>query len=143
MNPTCEKYVLPEDRSLVLFDGDCLLCNHSVRFIFERDADERFFFAPLQSALGGQLLEEHGLEPDQLSTMVLIENDAAHTQSDAALRIARRLTIPWRWLAVFYFVPRFIRDRVYRFVADNRYRLFGKSTACEIPSAELRERILG
>lgn len=142
MSQTLEKYELAADKSLVLFDGDCLLCSHSVRFIFERDSGKRFLFAPLQSSVGRQFLEEHGLPIDELNTMVLIDGGEAHQQSDAALRIAGRLSFPWNWLSMFRVLPRLIRDRLYRLVAANRYRWFGKSEACEIPPAELRDRIL-
>lgn len=134
---------LPENRALILFDGDCLLCNHSVRFIHHRDNKGRFLFAPLQSSVGKQILEREGLSTTNLSTMVLVEGDAVFTQSDAACQIARHLTWPWRWLSVFRIAPRFLRDGVYQLIANNRVRWFGKAETCEIPNAELRERILG
>lgn len=77
-----------EPRRVVLFDGECNLCNGSVRFIIDRDPHDRYKFAPLQSAAGRTLMRAHDLDADQLGSVVLIENGAAHTKSDAALRIA-------------------------------------------------------
>ena len=127
---------------IVLFDGVCDLCDASVRFVLHRDPGAYFRFASLQSATGRQLLGEHGLPPDQASSVVLIEDGRVHLRSDAALRIARRLAGPWAWLWALRFVPRIIRDGVYALIAANRYRWFGKHDLCEIPALEFRDRFL-
>ena len=78
-------------------------------------------------------------DPD---TIVLVEDGQLYTHSTAALKIARHLRWPWSWSVVFIIVPRFVRDAVYRWVARNRYRWFGKSDACRVPTPELRARFL-
>lgn len=127
---------------IVLFDGVCNFCDASVRFVLDRDPGGYFRFASLQSEVGRRLLAEHGLPVDELASVVLIEEGRAHTRSDAALRIARRLRGAWRLLGVFRVVPRSLRDAVYDRVAANRYRWFGKRELCEIPSPEVRARFL-
>ncbi len=129
-----------EDYPIVLFDGVCHLCDRGVRFILKRDHDARFHFAPLQSALGKELLEKHGLPPDSLDGIVLMERGTAHTQSSAALRIAGQLTFPWRTGILFLAVPKLLRDAVYGVVARNRYRWFGKRDACMIPDPRWKDR---
>ncbi len=62
--------------------------------------------------------------------------------SDAVLAIWRGLGWPWRALGVFGLVPRGLRDGAYRWVARNRYRLFGRRETCWVPSPEQRERLL-
>ncbi len=74
--------------------------------------------------------------------MVLIEGGAGYTESTAALLIARHLPAPWSWLSVLRIVPRPVRDAVYRLVARNRYRWFGRQEACMVPTAELAKRFL-
>lgn len=131
-----------EDRSIILFDEVCNLCNASVRFIINRDRTKRFHFASRQSAVGCDLLARHGLAPDQNDTIVLIESDRAHVRSSAALRIARRLRCPWCVLFGFIVVPRFIRDRIYDWLAANRYRWFGKTDRCTALTDDTRNRFL-
>ncbi|HEX2190955.1 MAG TPA: thiol-disulfide oxidoreductase DCC family protein [Longimicrobiaceae bacterium] len=130
------------DPSVVLFDGVCNLCNASVQFILRRDPAGRFRFASLQSDAGRELLLRHGLDPDDLFSVVLVEGGRAYTRSDAALRVARGLGGGWRLLAALHVVPRPVRDGVYGLVAARRYRWFGKRDACMLPTPDLRERFL-
>lgn len=128
--------------AVLLFDGVCNLCNGSVNFIIDRDPAAYFKFAPLQSASGRALLEKHHLPSDRMDTLVLVEDDHAYVRSTAALRIARRLVSPWPLLALFLIVPRFLRDLAYKLIAANRYRWFGKSESCRLPTPALRSRFL-
>lgn len=127
---------------IVLFDGVCNLCSGSVQFILKRDPKGTFRFASLQSDAGRRLMLEHGLDPDALSSVVVIEDGRAYQESSAALRIARHLPGAWKLLRVFTVVPRSLRDAVYRWIARNRYRWFGKTEACWLPTPELRARFL-
>ena len=128
--------------AVVLFDGVCNFCNASVRFIARRDARGYFHFAPLESDAGQQLLSEWGLNGTAIDSVVLVEGGRASVKSTAALRIARRLSGLWPLVVVFLIVPRFLRDAVYDVIARNRYRWFGRSEQCMVPSAELRARFL-
>ncbi len=126
----------------MLFDGVCNLCNGSVLFVIDRDPAGHFQFAPLQSDPGRQLLQRHGYAGADLSSIVLVDGGRLYTRSTAALRIARRLTWPWRLLHALIVVPRPVRDAVYGLIARNRYRWFGREEACRIPTPELRHRFL-
>jgi len=128
---------------VVLFDGVCNLCNGSVQFILKRDPQGRFRFASLQSEPGRRLMTEHGLDPDALSSVVVVEEGRVWKESSAALRIARHLPGAWKLLRVFTLVPRPLRDAAYRLIARNRYRWFGKMEACWLPTPELKGRFLG
>jgi len=140
--------------SLVLFDGKCNLCNGAVQFIIDHERSPELKFAPLQSDLASErLTEAMGAEATKAlvlgatgsgdpDTIVMIEDGKAYTHSTAALRIAGHLTAPWRWAFVFYVVPRFVRDVVYRWIARNRYRWFGKTESCRVPTPELRARFV-
>lgn len=135
--------VLPTpDHPIVLFDGVCNLCNASVNFIIDRDPGARFRFAALQSEIGARLAEGCGRNPDEMSTVVLIEDGRCYTRSTAALRILRRLEGPWSWLWAFRAVPRPLRDAVYHVISENRYLWFGKQDVCRMPTPELRLRFL-
>ncbi len=131
----------PNASPLVLFDGVCNVCNAAVNFIIDRDPDARFRFASLQSGRGRALCDSHGLAGD-VSTIVLIEDGAAYTESTAVLRIARRLGAAWPLLYVAIVLPRVLRDALYRYFAANRYRWFGKRETCRIPTPDIRRRFL-
>ncbi len=127
---------------LILFDGVCNLCAWSVRFIIEHDPRTVFRFAALQSDLGRQLMIQHGLDPEAMNSFVLIQNDKAHTESSAALHVARKLTWPWSWAYAFILLPKPFRDAVYRFISRHRYRWFGRADSCLMPTPELRARFV-
>lgn len=126
---------------LVLFDGVCNLCNGTVNFIIARDPNARFRFSSLQSAAARDVLENHRLESN-LDTIVLVEHGQVYTRSTAALRIVKQLSGLWPLLGLFLVVPSVLRDAVYVFVAKNRYRWFGKSESCSVPTPELAARFL-
>jgi predicted DCC family thiol-disulfide oxidoreductase YuxK len=132
---------LPCDH-LVLFDGVCNLCSGAVKFIIRRDPAAVFKFAAIQSPLGQRLYRAHDLDPAHPDSMVLLTHDGAWRKSDAAWRIAKKFTGVWRLLAWIKFFPKPLRDWGYDFVARRRYRWFGQSDICLVPTPELRARFL-
>ncbi len=127
---------------IILFDGVCHLCAWSVQFIIKRDPHSIFRFTSLQSDTGREITRQHGLDETALNSFILVENGHVWRESDAALRVCQHLPWPWHWLPVFLLIPRVLRDPVYRFIARNRYRWFGKSDTCMMPSPEMRGRFL-
>lgn len=135
-----------ENRGIILFDGHCHMCHGLVKFIIPRDPGGYFQFASLQSEVARRLLSEAGgvghhtgEAPD---SVFLIENNRIYSHSTAALRISRRLRGLWKVSYLFILVPRPLRDVVYRWIARNRYRFFGRSEHCMLPTPEQRERFL-
>ncbi len=127
--------------SIVMFDGVCNLCNGAVRFIIHYDPHARFLFTALQSEPGAEMQRGFNI-PEDVDSIILIEGEHVYTHSTAALRIARGLVGLWPLLYVLILVPRPIRDVVYRFIARNRYRWFGKKDVCMIPTPALKARFL-
>lgn len=129
--------------AILLFDGVCHMCHSAVQFILRHNATGDIYFASLQSELGQQLLSEHGYSSFDLQSMVYIEGGRLYTKSDAALRAGKKLSGGWRTLSILGFaVPRFLRDPIYSWIARNRYRWFGKSEQCLLPTPEVRARFL-
>jgi predicted DCC family thiol-disulfide oxidoreductase YuxK len=129
---------------VVLFDGVCNFCNASVNWLIDRDGVANLRFAALQSTAGQRLLARFGrsgLEADPES-VVLVEGGVLYDRSTALLRAVRHLPGPWSWLAALRLVPRPLRDAVYRWFAARRYRWFGKSDTCRVPTQEIRARFL-
>ena len=122
--------------AIVLFDGVCNLCNSSVNLILERDRNDYFRFGALQSDAGERLIEEFGIDRAETDSVILIEEGDVHVYSTAALRIARSLSGAWPLAYAFIVVPRFLRDAVYKIVARNRYKWFGKQDLCRVPTPE-------
>jgi predicted DCC family thiol-disulfide oxidoreductase YuxK len=130
------------DAAVILFDGVCNLCNASVNYVIDHDPTQRFRFASLQSEQGNALAAAHGIDANELASMVLIEHGRAYLRSTAALRVCRRLRGPAKLLWPLIAVPAFVRDPFYRFLARNRYRWFGERDACRLPTDADRERFL-
>ena len=127
--------------SVVLFDGVCNFCNGAVNFIIRHDDKKKFKFAPLQSDAGTELRTKYGIS-DDVDSIVLIENDRAYLHSTAGLRIWKGIGGIWSFAYVFIIVPAFVRDYLYKLFAKNRYRLFGRTEACMLPTPDVRERFL-
>lgn len=127
---------------LILFDGVCNLCTHSVQFVIQRDAKQQFRFASIQSDLGQKVLQQYGLSTTKINTVVLLNNNQIYTHSTAALHIAQHLGGLWQLASLALWIPAPLRDIVYTFVAQNRYRWFGKQESCWLPTPELKNRFL-
>lgn len=128
--------------AIILFDGVCNLCNGAVQFVIRRDPQGYFKFAALESESGRELRRRFGLAGEAIETMVVVEDERAYVESEAALRIARKLGGAWPLFGALRVIPRTWRDRAYRFLASHRYQWFGKRDACPVPTPDLRARFL-
>lgn len=127
--------------AIILYDGECNLCNKSVQFVIKRDKNGYFKFASRQSKIGQNLLEKHQV-PARLDSIILIENNTYYGESAAVLRICRHLDGIWKAFYILLAVPKPVRNFVYRIVAKNRKKWFGKSDSCLVPSSGIKERFL-
>lgn len=127
--------------AIILFDGECAFCEGSVKFIAQRDGGY-FRFGASQSPEAVAILASHGTSRAAARSIVLIEGGEMYLRSTASLRIARRLSAPWRWAGVLLWIPRPIRDGAYAVVAAIRIRLAGRANACEFPPPEIRGRLI-
>mgnify|MGYP000923038630 FL=1 len=127
---------------VVVFDGQCLLCNGWVQFLLRHDRSQRIRFASIQSAVGQQLLARAGLQVEGLQTLLVIDGERSWQHTAAILRVLHALGWPWRLAWVGWLVPAPLRDALYRWVARNRYRIWGRSATCMLPAPEHRARFL-
>lgn len=132
---------MSQSNPIILFDGVCNLCSTVVRWVIARDKRAVFRFASLQSDAGRAALAAAG-GPELPDSVVLIQSGRVLVSSDAAIGIAAGLGFPWSLARAGLVVPRGVRDVMYRWVARNRYRWFGKQETCMVPTAALRERFL-
>ena len=127
---------------LLLFDGECNLCNALVQFILRHDHQQRFRFAALQSATGQRVARELPAQERAADSLIYLRNGRLHTRSTAALLVARDLSGVWPLAYGLIVLPRFLRNAGYDLVARHRYRWFGKRDQCMVPTAELVDRFL-
>jgi predicted DCC family thiol-disulfide oxidoreductase YuxK len=128
---------------IILFDGVCNFCNASINFVIDRDSRNKFRFAALQSDTGRQLLGQYGVQDSSsLDSVVLIKNNKVYKKSAAALEIVKDLQGLWPALYLFRIFPSFLLDILYDVIARNRYKLFGRTDACRIPTPQLRQKFL-
>jgi predicted DCC family thiol-disulfide oxidoreductase YuxK len=135
---------------LVLYDGECGLCDRAVRFLLARDRRDRLRFASLQSGWARWALARRADgagAPPMREARPAAREDSMHVvaelgtqrerlllRSAAALHLCRVLGSPWSLLGIFRLVPPPLRDLLYRFVARNRRRWFAAPT-CPIGAA--------
>jgi len=129
------------DFIVVAFDGDCLMCSRSIRFLAEHDPRRRFRFVKLQSPRGQQMEKKAGT--GALNTALVEADGKVFSRSNAILRAMRELGTGWLILSVLgRCIPRPLRDWAYDFIAARRHTWFGKGDACSMPSEALRERLM-
>lgn len=138
---------MTDGRLLVLYDGVCGLCNMLVQFLVARDRADRLRFAPLQGDLARRILVRRQLDPDDLDTMVLVEEagevrERVFVKGRAALRALVELGGRWRLASALGVLPAFLLDAAYDLVALHRYRLFGKYESCLVPLPHVRTKFL-
>lgn len=130
-----------EPDGLILFDGVCVFCSRWVRFVIDRDPERRFRFVAIQSEPGRALAARFGINPDAPETNAVVWGGRIFFKSDAALTVlgALKATRPLGGLKV---APRWLRDPAYDLIARNRYRVFGRTETCMVPSADDRSRFI-
>lgn len=128
--------------SILIFDGECNLCNTWVKLVLRFDKKQRFKFCSLQSEIGRKLIGDKISLETLPVTVVLIENEKLYTHSTAALRVVQHLAFPVSMLVVFKIIPVKVRDGIYNWIARNRYKWFGKQQSCMVPEANIMHRFL-
>lgn len=117
----------------IVFDGYCKLCSGWAAFLQGRRIIPPFHFVPSQSERGRALLTTHGIDPDDPSTFLVMDRGRVMMQSDAALHVIGAAGGLWRVVVCAKVLPKSFRDAVYRFIARNRYRWFGRRATCYLP----------
>lgn len=130
------------DGEVIVFDGVCLLCSGWVRFLLRFDRKRRYRFAAMQSDSGRALLARNGLDPDDPVSFLLVTPARTWTDSDAIVRVLAGLGGAWRMAHALRLIPATLRDPLYRIIARNRYRWFGRRDTCLMPDASTRDRFL-
>lgn len=129
-------------KNVIIFDGVCKLCNNSVNFIIKRDHNNVFLFTAMQSEAAQDLIAKYNVKSVGFDTFLLIKNNECFYRTDAALEITKDLSGCWSLFRVFKLLPRSFRDYFYRLLARNRYRIFGKTDRCMVPTPDVISKFL-
>ena len=131
-----------DDRPIIIFDGQCVLCSWFARFVLRTDRDRRFRLLAAQSAIGRALYRHFGLDPFQYETYIVLDEGRAFFRSEASIRIFEGLGGPWRLALVGRALPLWARDGLYDFIARNRFRWFGTRQTCYLPDPSQADRFI-
>ncbi len=143
-NPNSMKLAqLPQNKKIILFDGECNLCDKSVQFILKRDDNDVFRFVSLQSDLGKSLLQELHLSSQNIDSIVLLLPTTSYLiKSKAVLQIAKTLGFPYTLLGIFNLFPSIVFDKLYDYIAQRRTQWFGVNQNCMLPTSSLKDKFL-
>ena len=130
------------NKSVILFDGYCNLCNSQVNSILRFDSKKIFYFSNLDSSFSKKVIKENKVESLEGKTIILYHNNKIIIKSNAAIKIAYLLGGFFKIFIIFKILPSFIRDGIYDVISRNRYRWFGKSDSCYIPQKEILDRFI-
>ena len=121
-----------DQKDIIIFDGECNLCNGVVGWLMKFAPKDLFQFVAFQSSFGHSLLIAYGFNTDRLDTVILIDENGVNTHSDGFIRIISKMP-KWKLVAsLLAFIPRMIRDYIYRTASKNRIKWFGQSKSCTI-----------
>ncbi len=127
---------------IVVFDANCLLCSGSVQFLLRHDNYRRLRFATIQSDAGRDLMERAGIDVVEPDSFILVDGQRIWIETGAVLRVVHALGWPWRLAWIAWLIPYPLRDAVYRGIARNRYRWFGRRDVCFLPNPEDADRFI-
>ncbi|EJM98832.1 DCC1-like thiol-disulfide oxidoreductase family protein [Phyllobacterium sp. YR531] len=133
----------PDDRPILIFDGNCILCSGFVNFLLRVDKRPHFRFLSAQSPLGSAIYRHYGLVSQDYDSNILLENGLVRIKSDGSLRVLELLGFPWSLAYAARIIPRAIRDWLYDLVARNRLKWFGVRSTCYLPDQHEADRFLG
>ena len=125
---------------ILFYDGDCALCSRSVKFVLGNEKSDAIRFCAMQSEKGKAVLAQMGFDTLQPGTVIFSDSGKTFTSYKAVARIATYLRFPFNILSFIRFVPAFIGNGVYYWIARNRRKYFGVNDRCMmvVPGAEKR-----
>jgi predicted DCC family thiol-disulfide oxidoreductase YuxK len=123
-----------------LYDGVCVLCSGAVGHVLKHERHSEMRFVAIQSDEGRALAVQHGIDPENPDSFLFIENGQAFAKSDGVLRLVAHVSGPARLILLGFALPKSVRDWLYDRVARNRYRIFGRASACLVPDDDIRHR---
>lgn len=132
-----------DDRPIIVFDGYCALCSGWANFVLKHDKAKIYRLLSAQSPLGQAVYAHYRMDTQDFQSNILLSNGLVWLKSEGSIRMAEGLGFPWRLAGWVRLLPLAWRDRLYSWVARNRFRWFGRRSTCYLPTAEHQARFLG
>lgn len=134
---------LPQDKKIILFDGVCNLCDTTVQFIIKHDKNDIFRFVALQSDLGEKIINHIGVDRSKTDSIILYEpGHAYYYKAEAAFKITEELSGIYSLVGMFSILPKWFSNKVYDYIAKNRYKWYGKKDQCMFPTSDMKAKFL-
>lgn len=131
--------MINNERHIVFYDSECMLCSRTILFLLKKDRKKNLRFAPL----GGTTFNLLNIDSSKHNnTLIFLNKDEILTESTGVLFILSMLPYPWKLISILKIFPAVLRNSIYRLVAKNRYKWFGKNKMCAIPNAEFSSSFL-
>jgi predicted DCC family thiol-disulfide oxidoreductase YuxK len=132
---------------ILLYDGQCALCNKLVSFVLPRDKKGKFGFASLQSKFAHNQLSKYKRDADELNTFYCVENygtasEKLLSQASGGLFVLSQLGGIYTLINVLRIFPLPLLNAGYRVIATNRYKWFGRYDTCRMPEPQWQARFL-
>ena len=131
-----------QNQRIIFYDGYCVLCSRLIRYIIRSDKKELFWYSSLQSKTAEDILRSQFKIVDIPDSIAYVSEGQVYFYSDAVIRIFADLRGMFRLIFILYIIPKFLRDLIYKWIAKNRFRIFGRRDTCFIPDEKTRDRIL-
>lgn len=125
---------------IIIYDGICNLCDGFILFVIDNDKKNKFKFTPLQDEFSKTILKESNKDFEE--SILFYRDGIIFSKSSAVIQIFFELGFPFNLIQIFMAIPKFVRDKIYDFVARNRYKWFGKRVSCRIPTKELLNKFI-
>jgi predicted DCC family thiol-disulfide oxidoreductase YuxK len=130
----------------VLFiDGDCAFCQKSAKILTSIDGHEVLNFSSLTGETSA-LIPHHFDHREKRAAILLedpdTENQRAWQGADAILRSLYLCGGVFSLLWILRFLPSWIKDGGYRFIAKRRLRIPFISNSCPLLTAEQQQKYL-
>jgi predicted DCC family thiol-disulfide oxidoreductase YuxK len=133
---------LPDDKPIIVFDGFCTLCSGWANFVLKHDKAATYRLMSAQSPFGRAIYLHYGMDAENYETNLLITKGVVWVKSEGSIQMAVGLGFPWRLVALARVLPLKLRDRLYSWVAKNRFKWFGRRDTCYMPSGEFKKRFI-
>lgn len=130
------------EKNIIFYDSDCLLCSGFVHFVIKREKGVYFQFTDFQSKSAKILLKNFPSDSLIKERLLFLEGKELYHSSEAVIRIFKKLCFPWFLLGKSHILPFIFREALYRWIAQRRYKLFGRAKRCALPAISLKKRFI-
>ena len=125
---------------IVFIDSDCIFCNFWGNYIVKNDRSKSIFISTPKSKIFEEAKLKHHFFPNPSETIILYFNGNYFSKSEAVIKIAIQMKSWYSILVVGYLMPKFIRNKIYDFIANRRKSIMKND--CVIRALRSRDKFI-